>query len=99
MIKEKQLKPSDFSETFPFDSIFQKSEPETIIKNCLIILKRTGDIWRDLSWEEYETERRKDGNFSYAEKAYFSEIIDYIHPERIGIISPKYKRIWKGENL
>jgi hypothetical protein len=89
--------PSDYAGNRPYDSIFQNAETETIIKNILVILERTGDIWRALSWEEYETERLKDGNFTGTEKAYFDKVIDYIHPERICVISPKYKRIWKGE--
>jgi len=31
--------------------------------NILVILKRTGDQWRDLSLEEYAKERAKDGGY------------------------------------
>jgi hypothetical protein len=41
----------------------------------MTILARTGDKFRDLSWEEYELERIKDGNFSFEEKKYFDRVI------------------------
>lgn len=70
------MKPSDFIKT-PWSSVAQSSEAETIAVNIMVILKRTGDKWRDLSWEEYSTERKKDGNFTVLEKKYFDQVIGY----------------------
>lgn len=58
-------------------SVSQNSETETVARNIMIILSRTGDEWRRLTWEEYETERRKDGEFSAVERHYFDQVIDY----------------------
>jgi len=58
-------------------SVFMKSEHETIALNIMIILKRTGDKFRKLSYKEYETERLKDGNYSKVEKVYFDQVIKY----------------------
>ena len=63
--------------SFPSGSIFQKWEAEMIFRNIIVILWRTGDTWRPLSWEEYMKERKKDGNFSYAEKEYFDQVVGY----------------------
>jgi hypothetical protein len=69
--------PSYFSDKKPFSSVYQKSEYETIAKNIMVILDRTGDEFRNLSWKEYKKERLKDGNFSDAEKMYFDVVIEY----------------------
>ena len=60
-------------------SVLQKSEAETVARNIMVILARTGDEWRTLTWEEYETERKKDANtgFSHIEKGYFNQVIPY----------------------
>lgn len=65
-----KMKPSDFKK-FPIDSILQKSESETIALNIMKILSRTGDEFRELSWEEYKEERLKDGKFTENEKTHF----------------------------
>ena len=41
------------------------------------ILKRTGDEFRPITWEEYKEERLKDGNFSDREKSIFENVIPY----------------------
>lgn len=89
----KQLKPSDF--TFkPFGSVLQKSEAETIAANIMVILKRRGNEWNSLSWDEYKEERLKDGEFSEGEKRYFDQVIDYCKsPETAMLFSPKWKEI------
>ena len=70
------MKPSNYI-TYPWSSVCKKSECETIAMNIMIILKRTGDEFRDLSFEEYKSERLKDGNFTEREKEYFEQVIGY----------------------
>ena len=67
------MKPSDFC-SHPFNSILNKWEPERIARNIMIILKRTGNTFRELSWEEYRKERSKDGGFGYNEKRHFDTV-------------------------
>lgn len=73
-------KPSDFA-FHPWDCVFHKMEAEVIASNIMAILKRTGDTWRELTWEEYSNERCKDGNFSETEHAYFDGVIGYCKSE------------------
>ncbi len=70
------LKPSNFTST-PFDSVLKKSEAETVARNVMVILKRTGDEFRLLSWEEYRQERMKDGSFTESEKTYFEQVAGF----------------------
>lgn len=91
----RERKPSDYLQVEPMNSVFQKSEAETIMRNILIILRNVGNEWRELSFKEYKAEREKNGNFSDAEQPYFEQVVDYAHPERIGLFCPKYKEIWK----
>ena len=53
------LKPSDFT-NFPYDSVFHNTEREMVARNIMVILVRTGNTWRELSWEEYLQERIKE---------------------------------------
>ena len=71
-----KTKPSDFTND-PMGSVLQKSEAETIAQNIMVILKRTGKEFRELSFEEYKREREKDGDFHIIEKKYFEQIIGY----------------------
>lgn len=71
-------KPSQFIEYFPTASIFKKTECEIVAMNIMVILQRTGDIFRSLSWIEYKIEREKDSNFSLKEKMYFDMVIPYL---------------------
>jgi hypothetical protein len=71
--------PGDFCGK-PWNSILQKSECETIARNCMVILKRTGNKWRTLSEEEYLEQRLADGASEYAAKAelpYFRQVLAY----------------------
>lgn len=61
----------------PWNSVLQKSEAETVARNIMAILNRTGNTWRELSFVEYEKERLKDGNYSSIEQQYFNEVIGY----------------------
>lgn len=70
------MKPSNFCST-PFDSVLKNSESETIARNIMVILSRTGDVFRLLSWEEYKEHRMKDGNFTESEKQYFDRVVGF----------------------
>ena len=85
------LKPSDFC-TYPWNSRFQKSENEVIALNIMKILQRTGNEFRDLSWEEYKEERTKDGNFSSREKKYFEESVKYCTAEKAQSFSSSWRK-------
>lgn len=50
---------------------------EIIALNIMTILKRTGDEFRDLSWDEYTLEREKDGKLSIDEQSYFDRVKPY----------------------
>lgn len=76
-MKKPKTKPSDFALQFPWDSVFQKSEHETIAENIMKILARTGNEFRELSFEEYRKERLIDGYFTEGEKLFFDEVQPY----------------------
>ncbi len=85
------MKPSTFNE-FPCESVKQNHESEQIAANIMRILKRTGDTFRSLDWEEYKTERLKDGHFTDRERGYFDAVIDYcVSPETAKLFSPVWK--------
>lgn len=85
------MKPSDFTK-FPYDSIYQHTETEVVARNIMIILSRTGNRWRKLTWEEYETERMKDGGFTGLEFAEFEAAIPYCMSEdRARLFSPTWR--------
>lgn len=90
------LKPSDFAKINCFNSIFQKCEYEEIAQNIMIILKRTGNTFRPLSYKEYEIERKKDGNYSIFEKSYFDKVRKYcMTPERAALFSPEWEKLYE----
>jgi hypothetical protein len=89
-----QMKPSDFSGVLPMGSVTQKAEAEQIAINIMRILKRTGDEWRELTWDEYAEIRKADEakslaenpkyryNFSeWAEKIYFYQVCRFCRSE------------------
>ena len=62
----------------------------------MVILGRTGNTWRLLSWDAYESELKKDGNFSMAEKAYYEKVIDYcLTAQTARLFSPAWKDVAK----
>lgn len=67
------ITPSQFL-NFPIGSILSKSEYETVARNIMVILFRTGNVFRELSFEEYRAERLKDQNFTESEKIYFDKV-------------------------
>jgi hypothetical protein len=87
------IKPSDFLKEHPWSCVFNQSEYETISLNVMVILKRTGDKWRELSWDEYKSERLKDGNFG-AERNYFDKVVPYcVSWEKAITFSPAWAKI------
>jgi hypothetical protein len=73
--------PREFSKKEPFDSALQNSESETVARNVMTILARTGNTWRVLSWDEYKAERLKDGSFTEGEKKYFDRVAGFCSNE------------------
>ena len=69
-------KPSNYT-THPVESIVGKWEAEKIARNIMVILSRTGNEWRQLSWQEYQEERQKDGGFTQMEQSYFEQVVSY----------------------
>ena len=69
-------KPSNYTSK-PWDSVIGKWEAEKIAQNIMVILSRTGNEWRQLSWQEYQEERKKDGGFTQMEQPYFEQVVGY----------------------
>lgn len=89
------MKPSDFQNQFPGNSVFSNNEHETIAQNIIVILSRTGDTWRELSWEEYLEQRMLDGK---SEKSFeywkFMNVNDYcISEDGVRSFSPFWRNI------
>ena len=84
-------KPSEFAK-HPFSSVLQNCESETIACNIMQILKRTGDTFRPLTWDEYKLEREKDGSFTEREKGYFDDVIDYCASDQTARL---FSKSWK----
>ena len=86
------MRPSNFC-TYPWNSLFNKSEHETVALNIMLILREINS-WRRLSWNEYEKTRKKHGGFSLQEKKYFDEVIDYTVSEKEAKkFSPEWRKI------
>ena len=71
------MKPSHFSSKYPWSSVFGKAEHEVIARNIMVILERTGNKFRKISFKEYKEERLKYGNWSEIEKIYFDDVVNY----------------------
>lgn len=84
------MKPSNYT-GYPWSCKFNNSESETIAQNIMVILSRTGDTFREITWNEYKKERKKDGNFSDSEKDYFDRVIPYCtSPEKANEFCTKW---------
>jgi hypothetical protein len=70
------MNPSQFNK-HPYDSAANNAESEVVARNIMVILGRTGDQFRQLTWEEYKSERIKDGNFTEREKQYFQVVVQH----------------------
>ena len=74
------MQPSNFI-NHPYDSVSQHMETEIVARNIMVILSRTGNEWRKLSWEEYQTERMRDGGFTGLEFKEFEAAVNYCTSE------------------
>ena len=74
------MKPKDFTNR-PIDSVMQQSEAETVARNIMVILYKTGNDCRKLKFSEYKKERKKDGGYSDMEETYFKKVIKYCGSE------------------
>lgn len=86
--------PSDFTE-FPSGSVMQNFELERIAVNIMVILKRTGNTFRELSYEEYEVERMKDGGYHKSlEFDRFIKVIGYCkNADTARLFSPAWEKV------
>lgn len=85
--------PSDF-EKHPYDSVHQRMETEVVARNIMVILSRTGNTWRRLTWEEYQTERLKDGEFTMSEFREFEAALPYCTSEsQARLFSPEWRDV------
>jgi hypothetical protein len=76
------MKPSDIINIFPYSSVTKDARYEIVAMNIVIILKRTGDKFRLLSFKEYIRERKKDKNGNPEnEKVLFDKVINYFKTE------------------
>ncbi len=72
------IKPSHFT-VFPCSSLLGKSEAETVAQNIMVVCARRGDRWGELTREDYQTEREKDGDFTVMELSYFDQVYPLIN--------------------
>lgn len=70
------MNPKDFL-NYLYNSVMSNNEAEVVAQNIMVILWRTGNRFRELSWDEYKRERLEDGNFTKSEKVYFDKVIQY----------------------
>jgi hypothetical protein len=77
-----KTKPSDFL-NHPYDSIAGKSSVETVARNIMVILERTGNTFRELSWNEYKEHILKDRDpcqgrdVTEKEKGHFESVLHF----------------------
>jgi hypothetical protein len=93
---ETTIKPSDFKKASAMGSVLQKSEAETVARNIMVILARTGDQWRPLTHDEYKAERIKDegGDYYWMEEGYFKQVIDYcLNPDTAKLFAPGWRAV------
>ena len=81
-------KPSSFR-NYPWDSIFKKSQAEVVAQNIMKILSRKGNEFRELTWEEYVEERKKDGNFNSIEEYYFRMVVHHCQSAEAAVLVSK----------
>ncbi len=83
--------PKDFT-SFPCSSVLQKCEAETVACNIMVILSRTGNTFREIAWEEYKTERKKDKDFTSTEAFYFDLVLPYCKSQETAeLFSPEWR--------
>lgn len=95
------MKPSDFK-IQPWSSRAGKSEAETVARNIMNILARTGDEWRELPWDEYRIARFDDSASTrdmILEEPYFNEVVRFTMSEAAAReFSPTWKRVGQNES-
>lgn len=90
------MKPIVFTNE-PVGSIAGKAEAETVARNIMIILTRTGNEFRLLPWDEYKEHRLKDGGFSEDEKMYFDQVVKFCRsPQTAELFSPAWAVVRGG---
>jgi hypothetical protein len=77
------MTPQDITRTCVLDSVEKEWEVECVAKNIIVILARTGNTFRKLSWDEYKAERKKDGNFTVREVGFFNKAVGYCESENL----------------
>lgn len=88
-----EMTPSKFT-SYPLGSVTQKAEYETVARNIMVILARTGDSFRPLDWKEYKTERLKDMDFNEGEKRFFDIVKhDCMSAETARSFSPVWNKV------
>lgn len=85
------MKPSDLVGIFPFASIMQKSECETIAKNIIVIQSRIDNKFQLIDWDTYYVHRRKDGEFSDGEKKFYEMVAHLLTTEEL---VRKFSKYW-----
>lgn len=102
MAKKQTLrtKPSHFT-TYPWSCVerIRASECETVARNIMVILSRTGDAFRELTLEEYITERNKDEHrYHSMEEDFFLRMRWYcVNAEEARKFSPEWNTLIKAE--
>lgn len=93
------MTPKDLANQFPYSSVLQNAESETVALNIVKILERTTNSFRLITWEEYGNERLKDGNFTNRENPYFDKVQPYFETlEKAVSFSPEWKKIFDNLN-
>jgi hypothetical protein len=84
------MNPSDFTD-FPHDSEFAHYESEVVARNIMVILSRTGNTWRELSYKEYQ-QRLADGGYTEHEMCHFEQVIRFtVSEEAARRFSPAWR--------
>ena len=81
------MKPSDFAKSSPSCG-FGKAEPEWVAQRIMTVLARTGDVFREMTKEEYLRERKKDGNSTFLDERYF----EFAWPHCSNLVAAK--KLW-----
>lgn len=71
------LKPSHFATQHPWASVLVKRQYEGIALNIMKILKRKGNTFRPLSWEDYKSERINDIKLQWEEEGFADLSFDF----------------------
>lgn len=93
------MQPLDYASVRPFDSVMKNAECEIVARNILTIIGRGNNEWGGvISWEEYKTERLKDGNFTESEKEYFDKVFGFMTSEEsVKAFAPNWRELSEKE--